>query len=214
MGNRVESVCYTMYYVGCIRDYLNLYHTKTYITYHIVIMIFIILFVIVLYNGIGRSFFIIIFIIEFYHLSEFEATNSSWDEPWSLSQSLSCFPIMIVGRCSKLCRVNTALLTKGSARPCSVGEWEVAWVKVQDSGNMLGLWAVWLLANECIGYFAKPTCLSYKLLCSFYAEDKLQTYSPTLPFPLSFSCFLPYCFLCSFVLSLCMPEHCDQCNTR
>lgn len=61
MGNRVESVCYTMYYVGCIRDYLNLYHTKTYITYHIVIMIFIILFVIVLYYGIGRSFFIIIF---------------------------------------------------------------------------------------------------------------------------------------------------------
>lgn len=117
-------------------------------------------------------------------------------------------------RCSKLCRVNTALLTKGSARPCSVGEWEVAWVKVQDSGNMLGLWAVWLLANECIGYFAKPTCVSYKLLCSFYAEDRLQTSSPTLPFPLSFSCFLPYCFLCSFVLSLCMPEHCDQCNTR
>lgn len=212
--NRVESVCYTMYYVGCIRGYLNLYHTKTYITYHIVIMIFIILFVIVLYYGIGRSFFIIIFIIEFYHLSEFEATNSSWDEPWSLSQSLSCFPIMIVGRCSKLCRVNTALLTKGSARPCSVGEWEVAWVKVQDSGNMLGLWAVWLLANECIGYFAKLTCVSYKLLCSFYAEDRLQTSSPTLPFPLSFSCFLPYCFLCSFVLILCMPEHCDQCNTR
>lgn len=212
--NRVESVCYTMYYVGCIRGYLNLYHTKTYITYHIVIMIFIILFVFVLYYGIGRSFFIIIFIIEFYHLSEFEATNSSWDEPWSLSQSLSCFPIMIVGRCSKLCRINTALLTKGSARPCSVGEWEVAWVKVQDSGNMLGLWAVWLLANECIGYFAKPTCVSYKLLCSFYAEDRLQTYSPTLPFPLSFSCFLPYCVLCSFVLILCMPEHCDQCNTQ
>lgn len=167
--NRVESVCYTMYYVGCIRGYLNLYHTKTYITYHIVIMIFIILFVIVLYYGIGRSFFIIIFIIEFYHLSEFEATNSSWDEPWSLSQSLSCFPIMIVGRCSKLCRVNTALLTKGSARPCSVGEWEVAWVKVQDSGNMLGLWAVWLLANECIGYFCKANMpklqVAMQLLC-------------------------------------------------
>lgn len=180
-------------------------------------MIFIILFVIVLYYGIGRSFFIIIFIIishRICHLSEFEATNSSWGEAWSLSQSFSCFPIMIVGRCSKLCRVNTALLTKGSARPCSVGEWEVAWVKVQDSGNMSGLWAVWLLANECIGYFAKPTCLSYKLLCSFYAEDRLQRYSQTLPFPLSFSCFLPYCFLCSFVLILCMPEHCDQCNTR
>lgn len=123
------------------------------------------------------------------------------NEPWATA-SLG-FPSGSMDDAVKICRVNTALLTKGPARTCSVGEWEVFCrlrSKIMATCWVCGRFDYWLVNVILqIQHVLVGKCHSASM---HRTESRHWTSSLTLPLPPSFASFLLSYFLCSLSSSV------------